>query len=80
VIRIVMSENVPVVAAGVVVGLGGALLLGRHLETLLFEVAPTDPMSAALAGGAAAALALLTSYVTARTAARIDPLTALRSK
>ena len=80
VIRNVMSENVPVVAAGVVVGLGGALLLGRYLETLLFEVAPTDPMSAALAGGAAAALALLTSYVTARTAARIDPLTALRSE
>ena len=80
VIRNVMSENVPVVAAGVVVGLAGALLLGRYLETLLFEVAPTDPMSAALAGGAAAALALLTSYVTARTAARIDPLTALRSE
>jgi predicted permease len=80
VIRIVMSENVPVVAGGVVVGVAGALLLGRYLETLLFEVAPTDPTSAALAGSAAAALALLTSYVTARSAARIDPLIALRSE
>jgi putative ABC transport system permease protein len=80
VIRIVMSENVPVVAAGVVVGLAGALLLGRYLDTLLFGVAPTDPLSAALAGSAAAALALLTSYVTARSAARINPLIALRSE
>ena len=80
VIRIVMSENVPVVAAGVVVGLAGALLLGRYLDTLLFEVAPTDPLSAVLAGSAAAALAVLTSYVTARSAARIDPLVALRAE
>jgi predicted permease len=80
VIGTVMSEGVPVVAAGVVAGLGGALLLGRYLETLLFEVAPTDPFSAVLAGGAAAVLALATSYVTARSAARIDPLVALRSE
>jgi putative ABC transport system permease protein len=80
VIATVMSENVPVVAVGVMAGLAGALVLGRYLETLLFEVVPTDPVSAALAGGAAAGLALLTSYVTARSAARIDPLTALRAE
>jgi putative ABC transport system permease protein len=80
VITTVMSESVPVVAAGVLTGLAGALLLGRYLETLLFEVAPTDPWSAVLAGSAAAALALMTSYVTARSAARIDPLTALRAE
>ena len=59
VIALVMSESVPVVAAGVMAGLAGALLLGRYLETLLFEVAPTDPLSAVLAGSAAAALALV---------------------
>ena len=75
-----MFENVPVIAAGVLAGLAGALLLGRYLETLLFEVAPTDPLNAALAGSAAAALAVLTSYLAARRAARIDPLTALRSE
>ena len=80
VIATVMSESVPVVAAGVMAGLAGALLLGRYLEALLFEVAPTDPLSAALAGSAAAALALLTSYITARNAARIDPLVALRAE
>ena len=73
-----MAESVPVVAAGVVAGLAGAFLLGRNLETILFEVAPTDPLSALLAGTAAAALALATSYITARSAARVDPLVALR--
>jgi putative ABC transport system permease protein len=80
VIGTVMSESVTVVAAGVVAGLAGAVLLGRYLETLLFEVAPTDPLSALLAGGAAAVLALATSYVTARSAARVDPLVALRAE
>jgi putative ABC transport system permease protein len=79
VIRAVMSESVPVVAAGVVAGLAAALFVGRYLETLLFEVAPADPLSAVLAGGAAAALAVTTSYLTARSAARIDPLVALRT-
>jgi putative ABC transport system permease protein len=80
VIGTVMSENVPVVAAGVMAGLAGALLLGRFLEALLFEVRPADPFSAMFAASAAAAVALLTSYVTARSAARIDPLVALRAE
>ena len=41
VIGIVMSESIPVVAGGVVAGLVTAVLLGRFLEALLFEVAPS---------------------------------------
>ena len=78
VIGIVMGESIPVVAVGVGAGLAAALLLGGFLETLLFEVAPHDPTSVIVAGVAAAAIALLSSFVTARSAARIDPLVALR--
>jgi len=78
VIGIVMAESIPVVAVGVAVGLASALLLGGFLETLLFEVAPYDPVSVVVAGVSAAAIALLSSFVTARAAARIDPLIALR--
>ena len=78
VIGIVMAESIPVVAVGVAVGLASALLLGRVLETLLFAVAPHDAVSVVVAGGVAATVALLSSFVTARTAARIDPLVALR--
>ena len=80
VIGTIMSESIPVVAAGVGAGLTAALLLGRFLETLLFDLAPHDPVSVAVAGSAAAAMAVLSSYVTARRAARIDPLVALRDE
>jgi predicted permease len=80
VVRTVMSETFPVVVIGLIVGLAAALLLGRSLEALLFEVAPHDPASVAIAGTAAAIVALLSSYLTARSAARIDPLVALRSE
>jgi predicted permease len=78
VIGIVMAESIPVVVVGVGAGLAAALLLARFLETLLFEIAPHDPVSVLVAGGAAATVALLSSFITARTAARIDPLVALR--
>ena len=80
VIGIVMSESIPVVAGGVIAGLVTAVLLGRFLEALLFEVAPYDPLSVSMAGTAAVAIALVTSYVTARSAARVDPLVALRNE
>jgi ABC-type antimicrobial peptide transport system permease subunit len=73
-------ESVPVVAAGVAAGLAAALLLGRFLQALLFDVAPHDPLSVVAAGSAVAAIAVLSSYVTARRAARIDPLVALRDE
>jgi predicted permease len=79
VIATVMSESVPVVAAGVGVGLLAALLLGRILGALLFEVTPHDPLSVAAAGGVAA-IAVLSAYIAARRAARIDPLVALRDE
>jgi predicted permease len=80
VIGTVMAESLPVIAAGVAVGLVGSLWLGRYLETLLFNVASSDPLSVTTAAGAAAALALVTSLISARSAARIDPLVALRAE
>jgi putative ABC transport system permease protein len=80
VVGMVMLESVPVVAAGVGAGLAAALLLSRFLEALLFEVAPSDPFSVVVAGSAVGALAVFTSYLTARRAARIEPLVALRDE
>jgi putative ABC transport system permease protein len=74
-----MFESVPVVAAGVGAGVLAALALGRFLGALLFEVAPADPVSFVAAGALAVTVAVLASYVTARSAARVDPLVALRN-
>lgn len=79
VIGTVMSESVPVVAVGVTAGVAAALLLGRFLETLLFDVTSSDPLSVAAAGATVAAIAMLSAFAAARSAARIQPLVALRN-
>jgi ABC-type lipoprotein release transport system permease subunit len=67
------------VAAGIGVGIVGALALTRVLTTLLFQVEPNDAATfvgvAVLLGG----VALLASYVPGRRATRVDPTDALRA-
>ncbi|HEY7475070.1 MAG TPA: ABC transporter permease [Vicinamibacterales bacterium] len=65
-------------SVGVAIGLGGALLLSRYLEAVLYGVRPTDP--ATFAGVALMLLvaAALASWLPARRAARVDPVTTLR--
>jgi putative ABC transport system permease protein len=65
---------------GVVIGLVGAVILSRSMTTLLFNVKPTDPAVYALVSFLLITVALLASYLPARRAARIDPLTALRDE
>ena len=65
---------------GVVIGLIGAAILSRSMTTLLFNVRPTDPAVYASVSFVLIAVALLASYLPARRAARIDPLTALRDE
>jgi predicted permease len=80
VIGIVLGQSIVPVGAGLVLGLVGAVALGRFVEGLLFEVSPLDPlmlaggvMSLALVAGAACA-------IPAGRAARIDPVSALRGE
>ncbi|HEX4913291.1 MAG TPA: ADOP family duplicated permease, partial [Vicinamibacterales bacterium] len=80
VIAIVLGQSIAPVATGLIVGLLGAVALGRFVEGLLFEVSPLDPLmlasgvvSLALVAGAACA-------IPAGRAARIDPVTALRGE
>jgi putative ABC transport system permease protein len=74
----VLREGMRPVAIGLLIGLAGALALGRLLGALLYETRPSDPvvmMSVAAALGLAAALAC---YVPARRATAVDPATVLR--
>jgi putative ABC transport system permease protein len=78
VLRMIVGRALALAAAGVAVGLGAALALGRVIQGQLFGVTFLDPLtlgSVALVLGASAALA---SFLPARRAARFDPASTLR--
>jgi len=63
---------------GIIAGITGSLGAAQTVRGLLFEVAPNDPLSLAVAAGALAAIAVLAAWVPSCRAARVDPLVALR--
>jgi len=65
--------------AGLVIGLLGSFALTRLISKLLFGVAPTDPLTFASVSAILLGIGVLASWIPARRATRIDPITALRS-
>jgi len=78
VVRLILRRSVLLTAAGLGLGLAGALALTRLLSTQLFGITPTDPATFAVPAAVLASVALLASYLPARRATRVDPVTALR--
>jgi predicted permease len=79
VVRMVMREAGILLAIGVAVGAVLSLVAGRTAESLLFGLKSSDPPTLAAAIGLLAAIGALASFVPARRASRLDPMTALRS-
>ena len=78
ILRMFAAEGLWLAGIGAVVGLGGALLTGRFLQSWLYDVEPADPLTLAAVCLFFAAVAALASYIPARRAAKLDPLEALR--
>jgi putative ABC transport system permease protein len=78
VLRLVLGEGLWLAAAGLPLGLSGAYLVGVVIKSLLFAVAPTDPVSIGAVSAVLLLAALLACYLPARRAARVDPMVALR--
>jgi ABC-type antimicrobial peptide transport system permease subunit len=78
--RLVVRRGAALALSGVVLGLIAAAAVTRFLQTMLFGVAPGDPVSMAAAAGALLTVALFASYLPARRAASVDPAVTLRSE
>jgi len=78
VLRMILSQGLRTIFIGVAIGIAGSLALTRTVESLLFGVTATDPLTF---GGVTLLLvgaALLACYIPARRAAHVDPIVALR--
>ena len=80
VLRMLIGQGMGLIAVGVVLGLSGPWPQTWLMKSLLFGVSATDPLTLAGAAMVLALVGLLACYVPARRAARIDPMTALRSE
>jgi predicted permease len=80
ILMLIVRQGLVVAVLGVAAGLAGAFVLTRFMNTLLFGVHPTDPLTFVAIAAALAMVAVLASYVPARRAARVDPMVSLRSE
>lgn len=78
VLQLILRETFRVMALGVFLGLIAALALGRVMGSYLYGISATDPLTLASASVVLAAVALFASYLPARRAMKISPVTALR--
>jgi predicted permease len=76
----VVKQGLAMAAVGAVLGLVAAGALGSLMESVLFGVQPTDPLTYASVALALVAVCVLATWIPAARAARVDPSTALRSE
>jgi putative ABC transport system permease protein len=78
ILRMVISEGLKLSLAGLVLGVVGALWLGRAGSSLLFGVTATDPVTFVVVPALLTAVALAACYFPARRILKVEPISALR--
>jgi ABC-type antimicrobial peptide transport system permease subunit len=78
--RLILRDAMWAVVPGVVVGLGFALVIAKLLQSLLYGVTSTDPVTYAGVITVLLLVAMLASWIPARRATRVDPMIAIRAE
>ncbi|HEX6967015.1 MAG TPA: ABC transporter permease [Gemmatimonadaceae bacterium] len=78
--RMVTRQGIALTGAGIVAGLVLFALVARFIRSLLFGVAPSDPVTLVVVSAVLIAIAALASWIPARRAAHVDPMEALRAE
>ena len=78
VVQLVLRQSAAMVATGLLLGVAGAFIATRVLQSLLFEVSATDPAVFVLVALVLAASGSVAAYIPARRATRFDPVVTLR--
>jgi ABC-type antimicrobial peptide transport system permease subunit len=76
--RLVLRQVAAMALVGGIIGLAGAVAIGRAAESMLFRLDGRDPVVLASAAGVLLLAALVAGWVPARRAARLSPVMALR--
>jgi putative ABC transport system permease protein len=80
VLGMVMGSGLRLAASGMAIGLAGALFVTRLLKTVLYGIKPADLTTLSIVCAILGAAALLASYLPARRASTVDPMTALHQE
>ena len=80
ILRMALGEGMGIVVIGLAAGLAGAATMTRFLRSMLFDVAPADPITFFSVSAILAGVALFACYIPAQRATRVDPLAALREE
>jgi len=78
VLKLVLWQGLKLGAVGIALGLLGALAVTRLLQSLLFGISATDPLTFAMSAFLLLSVALIACWLPASRATRIDPMVALR--
>jgi len=78
VLVMILREASSLAGLGAVIGVVAAALLSRYVRTMLFGIAPADPVTFGGAVAVTMVVALLAGWIPARRASRLDPMAALR--
>jgi predicted permease len=78
VLKLILRQGLATTLVGVAIGVAGSVVTARAIQSMLFSVSPTDPITFLAVAAALIAVDAVACYIPARRATKVDPLVALR--